>query len=424
MFNRRELALSAGASATLAMVPRASGQVPMSPDDLFVTAGRYLPRYLELRKQYQDRPDDLALAGVFAQYSAFIGAEDFPSTYEPANAVGPFEAPLISRPALEAIYEAAAGARLVILNEAHHVPGHRHFLLEVLKTLRPLGYRALAAEAFYPHQSEPMAKIEDYREGEPFLHQYGFYTKDPVFSETLRQAVALGYRLFSYEQSEGQQSPEGADRRTRISTREAAQAANALRVIRNLEADEGIVLYCGYEHVTESARGTVRWMADLLAESSGLQPVTIDQSSSWSPALNPARDPNVAMVMSTLAPVRPVVVHDRKGPASPWYRGHVDLAVYHPAYGRVQGRPEWWANDPSRNATPISFVASEEITLIQAYPMREGAAGTPADHALAEPRTTQVTLYLRAGSYLIVREMIGGVTMLGELTVSTSPAVA
>ena len=53
--------------------------------------------------------------------------------------------------ALPLIVQAAAGTRVVILNEAHHSPRHRGFALQVARALRPLGYTHLAVEAFVNH---------------------------------------------------------------------------------------------------------------------------------------------------------------------------------------------------------------------------------------------------------------------------------
>ena len=140
---------------------------------------------------------------MLSQFASFLGDE--------ATAVGLDERPphpsvvppdldgAVARDAIDAIVEAAGNTRIVILNEAHNVSGHRAFAARVMRALRPLGYDWFAAETFTQPQPVPLVRIGAYANGAPFLASYGYYTHDPVFAEMVREAARLGYRFSDYE---------------------------------------------------------------------------------------------------------------------------------------------------------------------------------------------------------------------------------
>ncbi|HLL59798.1 MAG TPA: hypothetical protein VK391_07925, partial [Allosphingosinicella sp.] len=133
----------------------------------------------------------------------------------------------------------------MILNEAHNSPRDRAFALAVAKALRPLGYSILAAEGFAsdadPAKLEAMMKMlaaDKY----PRL-KTGFYLRDPVFGDFVRQSLALGYRPVAYEQV-------GANRALspleQISAREQAQAENLVQRIFTRDRQAKVLIYVGY----------------------------------------------------------------------------------------------------------------------------------------------------------------------------------
>src|SRR5690606_17052867 len=79
--------------------------------------------------------------------------------------------------------------RVVMVNEAHHKPQTRLLTLALLPELRARGFKYFAAETF---GEEPLEK------GYP-TKDSGYYTRDPVFAEIVREAVRLGYALVPYE---------------------------------------------------------------------------------------------------------------------------------------------------------------------------------------------------------------------------------
>lgn len=171
-----------------------AGAQPAAPDlaaQLF-SDGLYLPRYLA-------GPDAPGLP--FAQYAAFLGDERtalagqlFPR--DDSARLGPHAT---AEDALQVIARQAGGHRVVILNEAHVCSRHRHFLGEVARVLRPLGFDHLAMETLKNDGAarDGGAAYRKYLSARP---EAGTYSWDPVLAETMRQAASLGYRFLAYEQ--------------------------------------------------------------------------------------------------------------------------------------------------------------------------------------------------------------------------------
>lgn len=407
----RLFVMLAVAGLGLAAAAPGMAQEDMSNEDRFFSEGRYLPTYLELKAR-SDSGDEAARQ-MLSQFAAFLGDE--------ATAVALTERPphpslvppdlddAVARDAIEAIVEAARDTRIVILNEAHNVSGHRAFAAQVIRALRPLGYDWFAAETFTPPQPEPYVRVSSYAKGAPFLTRYGYYTHDPVFAETVREAAQLGYRFADYEQRFDQRAPDGADGEVQIAMREEAQADNLIANILSAHPEARIFVFVGYSHAMEKPGRGGTWFAARLKAKTGIDPLTIEQSMNW-PATTPANDaPHVAAVLERFAPEKPIVAaKGGESVAGSAYVGKMDLSVFHPRRATVAGRPGWLAADPERRRVAIPVPALDEQVLIQALPLQEGTAGPPSDHYLLPPGATEATFFLRPGRYFFRQETAAG----------------
>ncbi|MCO8020202.1 hypothetical protein NI456_15155 [Brevundimonas diminuta] len=411
MWSRRSILLGA-AGAGFARATPVWPQEALSNDELFFNEGRYLPTYLDLKARSEAGEE--AARQMLSQFAAFLGDEE--------TAVGLYERPprssvvppdlegAVARDALEAITEAARDSRIVILNEAHDVSGHRAFAARVMRALRPLGYDWFAAETFTQPQPVPLVRIGAYTKGAPFLSRYGYYTDDPVFAEMVREAARLGYRFSDYEQRFDQRAPEGADSAAQIAAREEAQADNLIANILSTHPEARVFVYVGYSHAMEvEGRGGL-WFAARLKAKTGIDPLTIEQSMNW-PALAPQNDaPHVAAVLARFSPEAPIVASkDGESIATPNYAGKMDLSVFHPRLAPVAGRPGWLAADPERRRVTIKVPPLDELVLIQALSMAETTAGPPSDHYLLAPGASEATFFLHPGRYFFRQETAAGI---------------
>lgn len=411
MWTRRGFGVAAGALGLAAAAP-IRAQSPVNLVQRLRLEGRYLPQYLDLRAKTAAGED--AARWQLSQYAALVGDEATalgaaararrPDARYPdltgATAVG----------ALDAIVEAAAGRQIVILNEAHNHSRHRAFAAQVLRRLRPLGFEWFAAEAFMSRQPEPAPMIADYRVGEPFLHAYGYYTQDPVFAETAREAARLGYRLIDYEFRSDQRAPEGSDMDRQMDHREEAQAENLIANVLTRNPDARIFVYCGYSHAMEAPTDHGEWFASRLKRKTGVDPLTVEQASN-TPDLRPEDDEaHVAAVLTAFAPTEPVIVRRADGSVvgMPLYEGQMDLAVFHPRLDPVRGRPGWLAVDVERRWTDVEVPETEGAALLQALWSSEGHAGVPADQLLLAEGQRRATLTLRPGRYTLRLERPDG----------------
>lgn len=139
-------------------------------------------------------------------------------------------------PAKTYLLERAATEEVFVLNELHHNPSHRAFAASLLPELYKQGYRYLGLEALHDE------KINE--RGYP-TPESGYYTKEPEFGNLIRQALALGFTLFGYEEKETDRYDADPWK-----NREMAQAHTINRYMQ--EHKEGkYFIYCGAGHAFE-----------------------------------------------------------------------------------------------------------------------------------------------------------------------------
>lgn len=419
MLTRRGLGLAVAATTALAVRP-AWAQSPLSAAQQFMIEGRYLPQYLELKAQAA--AGDAAAEGFLSQYAAFLGDEATAiggqERVRPVDAALPDLEGAQSQDALSAIVAAAADKQIVILNEAHNISGHRSFAARVMRALRPLGFDTFAAETFIQPQEQAAPSMRRFRQGEPFHAGFGYYIADPVFAEAVREAAALGYVFADYEWRWDQRPPQTATMDEQSAVREAAQASNLVETVLKARPDARIFVLCGYSHAMEvEGRGGL-WFAARLKATTGIDPLTIEQSLNW-PAMRPQADaPHVAAVLARFQPTAPIIV-SRNGRAFAHrdYEGRMDMSVFHPRLDRLSGRPGWLAADPARKPVEVAIPVFEGTVLLQALHMGEGAV-IPADHLLLGAGQGRATLLLRPGSYFLRLETVRGIEpAFGTVTV-------
>lgn len=422
MLTRRSFGGLCLAASAVSAAGAGRAQEPVSTLRRLQAEGLYLPQYLELKEKAAagDEPARWQLS----QYAAFLGDEETAigsvASPRPPTAPLPDLTGASVSDAVEAIAEAAADRRIVILNEAHNHSRHRAFAAQVMRRLRPLGFDWFAAETFMARQAEPAPRITDYRPGMPFLQTYGYYSRDPVLAETVREAARLGYRFADYEFRADQYAPEGSDMDTRMAFREEAQAENLIANVLAPHPEARVFVYCGYSHAMEAPTDHGEWFASRLKRKTGIDPLTIEQAHG-APDLVPENDePHVAAVLAAYAPARPVVVRKADGSTvgMPLYDGQMDLSVVHPRLAPASGRPGWLAADPERRAVEVDVLAVEGPALLQAMWDSEGAGAVPADQFLLQPGQARATVLLHPGSYFLRLETERGVEpAYGEIRV-------
>lgn len=226
--------------------------------------------------------------------------------------------------AKQTLLKEAAQTQILIINEAHHIGMHRAFVCSMLKELKQLGYTHLGLEGLSHNDSLLTQR------GYPILSS-GYYTMEPNFGNLIREALALGFKVFAYEQK-------FEDATQMNLNREVAQAQNVMEVIKE-NPNGKFLLYCGYDHVIEDTLRNFMGlpMAGRVKQLSAIDPFTVDQSSLTEYAVFGNRY-RLAMNFS-----EDCILVDSNGnyfnKAS--LPKKVDCQLYHPNTQYINGRAHW-----------------------------------------------------------------------------------
>lgn len=304
------------------------------------------------------------------------GSDEYEATTCPAGEGSAIGMDLV----LDALVARATLARVVIINESHHVTAHRDFSQRLLERLRPIGYTAFAAETFANRdgQSDPVETFADL--AYPHVDE-GWYSSEPVFGRLLRTAKVLGFRLAAYEQVDGLSVPIEEDIATRIARREQAQAENIATILKGMRPDEKLMVHVGYSHASEQQNENADrsvWMAGRLKRLTGIDPLTIDQT----------------ICRGGAETIRLLPMPDDGN--APF-----DFVVDHPLMGFRYGRAAWRFNDGVEEvAIPTEFRNANELLVIEAFAEGEPFDAVPMDRVYVEPGE-DIRLALPPGRYTV-----------------------
>ncbi|WP_240126121.1 hypothetical protein [Thermomonas alba] len=287
-----------------------------------------------------------------------------------------------AQPAVDWIVDRAADLRVIMVNEAHHRPETRQLTLALLAPLRARGFTHLAVEAL---ADPPLPK------GYPTLDT-GYYTREPVFAEMLREARRQGYVLVPYEPA----SKPGLTQQQR-ETGMATTLAGLLRA----HPKAKVLIHAGYGHISKRA-GSQPGNADPMAlefmRLSGLPILAVDQTRlTWEDG---AAADRLARTFDVQAPA---VLEDRHThrvwSASP---DGYDASIVLPASDTSSVRPSWLTLDARRQPVTIDLTPCKTHLpcLAEARYASEGDDAIPADQfVLLADGETDTPLYLAPGQY-------------------------
>jgi hypothetical protein len=277
--------------------------------------------------------------------------------------------------------------KIVIINESHHNQMHRVFTTQLLQGLYNQGFRYFGLEGLTTSSGHD-ARIN--KEKYPTLAS-GYYTVEPQFGNLIREALQMGFEIFSYENSRG-----GSGK-----PREIGQAKNIQAFI-NKHTDGKLLIHCGYDHVVE-ADTFGSWgkaMAGRLKEFTGIDPFTIDQV-----ALTERSNPSFENpFFKIINEDTPSVFVDEKGEIFNGTKGqnYVDARIYHPRTKYINGRPDWliikgrkWVKFSTKD------IKIEFPCLVIVYIAEEPDYAVPCDVMVLNSKQEQKALALKKGNYRV-----------------------
>lgn len=384
------LALSAAAGSP----PQAAQTALDEIDAAYREHGNHLIAVQALRalaRRYQDSPDATHL--VFQRlgwHESYVGNETEAvrlftrhlfGNRLPSWQAGPPPDGSTAMPLRERIAELAGEQQLLLINEAHHVSRHRITTRRLLAPLHAAGFRYLALEAMKESGKALAAR------GYPVASS-GTYLNDPEFAQLVREALMLGFTLVEYDpiNTYGQE-------------RETQQAANIAAILER-DPEARILVHAGYQHIDETGLlFGARTMAQLLHEMTGIDPLTLNQTTlQW---IGDELEPNdvYAAAMKLAGDIAEpfVLVKDGK----PWSvePGRHDVTVITPpTILHESGRPGWLFEAAGMHAVRMRVPVGAR--LVEARLAGEPREAVPVDRIEID-ETDAVTLALVQGDYRI-----------------------
>lgn len=302
---------------------------------------------------------------------------DFNNFLDPNSVADPI-------PAASHIAKAAAKRRLLLVNEAHHDAHTRVLVLQLLPKLRALGYNYFAAEALI----EDNASLQ--RRAYPITTSGTEYLHEPLYGEIIRTAIRLGYTLVPYDPIEA------------VADRDASQAATLYQRVFAHDPTARLFVLAGYAHVDKAKGqlGSVTPMAMRLQQLSGIEPLSVDQTTFREIRSEPSHD-TYQWIVDNYHPRQPIVLNMLSSD-QPWSSdpARYDISVIlPPAHGRQ--RPDWLALDGARHAYPIDSGLCAGITpcVVSARYAGESDDAIAADRYAFLQAPARSRLYLYPGRY-------------------------
>lgn len=289
--------------------------------------------------------------------------------------------------ALQALAAASGDRQIVMINEAHHVPQHRAFTLQLLGRLKEKGFRYFAAETL---QNDPDLARRGYPTGKT-----GAYIPEPLYGDLVRMALRLGYTVVHYES-------ETFDPKDPVK-RERDQARHLVERILAKDPKARVLVHGGYSHMDERSDNPARkWMAAQLKEMTGIDPLTINQYWMTEHSAPEFEEPVYRWATGNGLVSEAVVFRNAAGDLWTLHAGF-DVAVFHPRSRNEDGRPAWLRLGGLRSPLPLLVwvCGTAPRCLVTARSAAEGTDAIPLDRIVVEAGKPVPALLLPPGTYVI-----------------------
>ncbi|HEY6457817.1 MAG TPA: hypothetical protein VIY90_21285 [Steroidobacteraceae bacterium] len=293
------------------------------------------------------------------------------------------------KPALAVLDPIVNKSQIVMINEAHHVPQHRAFAIQLLGILRKRGFRYFAAETLSAEDSGLQSR--GYPVEKP---PSGYYTAEPLYGDLVRTALQLGFRVIPYEAAAFRNSEE----------REQGEAANLVQRVFKNDPRAKLVIYAGFSHINEGGLlGGVTPLAKRLRDITGIDPLTIDQtvmSEQYSPEYE---NPIYRYLMAHSPILEPTIFVNAQGEPWTFQPGVRDITLFQPRSVYVNGRPQWLSIGGTRKPyrLPASICGQAKRCLAKARAVNESEDAIPIDELAIEPEGNSRTLMLPNGVFAV-----------------------
>jgi len=278
----------------------------------------------------------------------------------------------------------ASRQQVIMINEAHHLPFHRAFVLPMLEQFYKAGYRYLAIETL----EDSLINQKKYPD-----FSTGYYTNEPLFGEMIREAMRLHFKLINYEATE----PCNVKTNDPYYCSRFRDSIMAVKLAGILKSDPKakLLVYAGYDHIHEGSETSWKKMAQFFKEFTGIDPYTVEltrQVEHLYPQLNHKEFAAVNKFKHITKPV--IALKDN----TPWHGEFVDATVIFPQYLVKGKRPSYNSIDGLRKFYSLDSLHLKIGQFVQAfYDNEKPGYRIPADQLVISD--SENCLYLFEGKY-------------------------
>jgi hypothetical protein len=220
----------------------------------------------------------------------------------------------------------------------------------------------------------------------------GYYTDEPQFGNLVREALRIGFELFSYEDTVAGRG--GTDR-------EIEQAKN-IKLFMDKHPNGKFLIHCGYGHLVEadSVKNHGKMMGGWLKKITGIDLFTVNQVHFTERHTPKFENPFFKMMDESI----PSVFVDKEGHIFNGIKGqnYVDVKMYHPRTKYINGRTDWliiedrqWVKFSAKDIK-IDFPC-----LALAYYSEEPDFAVPCDIMVLNDKKEQKAFALKKGNYRV-----------------------
>jgi len=316
------------------------------------------------------------------------------------------------RDALEALDEATNNRQVVMINEEHRTPFHRALTLQLLSRLYAKGFRYFAAETLASGNLPGAPEDTELgKRGFP-VQGTGYYTSDPIYAETIRTALKLGYRVVPYESIDPNCKSPDDNPEFCSDQRERGQAKNLVERILKSDPQTKIFVHVGRGHNSKDELSKeFNFMAYYFRQLSGIEPFTIDQLRFSERRDTALEQPLYRFLTKYNLLEKPSVFQSANGKFYVQNEGY-DALVFHPRMKYEAARATFLKTSLARRAEKIDLkklklktrgqnFAESEPVLIQAFYAAESTDAVPVDQVILYPNQPIPALMLPAGKFRI-----------------------
>jgi hypothetical protein len=321
--------------------------------------------------------------------------------------------------ALQFISRKLTNRRILMLNEGEHLPICRLFAMQLLDSLKRLGFNYLALETLNKDH-----KID--KNGFPIMGD-GFLSKEPMFAEFIRQAVLKGFKIIAYNDTTECMPPPDVHR-FYCHNKKEEKAAEQIASIFKKDAKAKVFIYVeddqynkDYYAAQRKRREGHKWqfLAMYLKNKLGFDPLSINQSDMVERSIREYENPLFRCLWWHYAPKESLVLTKKDGQSwvKPDFETMLDGYIFHPKIG--QYIPYEWLEKSGFEKQDLDVSALKEGFLTQVFYKNElQKVGEKAIPALNLPMRGEdkLELWLRPNTAYIIRIFSKDSRLLKEMT--------